>query len=208
MPTSIIGTTITRLRRLARLDLDVLDEVRTDSSATVPAIFVVAGGMLLLALGGWFWWVIAGFGDQGAVFLKSVIFGSLFGVFGWLLWLLVAYAVLQRLGHITLPVDQLIRAAGFASLPLAVGLLMAIPSISFGIGLFALAGWIGLTQVAIERTAGVSSGPVILANVAGFGAWAIVMSLLATASNQVAPGPFLAESIWDAVAGANVFFRP
>src|SRR5690606_6378888 len=120
----------------------------------------------------------------------------------WLLWLLVVYAVLQRLARITVPVDQLLRAAGFAALPLALGVLMVVPSVSFGVGLVALAGWVALTQVAIERTVGVSSGAVIVANLAGFAAWAIVMSLLATGSNQVAPGPFLAESIWDAITGA------
>lgn len=208
MPSTIIRLTIARLRRLARLDLSVLDEVRTDGSATIPAVAIVAVSMLLLGLGGWFWWAIAGLGDRSAVFLKSVIFGSLFGVFAWLLWLLVVYAALQRLARITVPVDQLLRAAGFAALPLALGILMVIPSVSFGVGLLALAGWVALTQVAIERTVGVSSGAVVVANIAGFGAWAIVMSLLATGSNQVAPGPFLAESVWDAITGANVFFSP
>jgi hypothetical protein len=208
MPSAIVRITIERLRRLARLDLGVLDEVRGDGTATVPAVAVVAGSMLLLGLGGWLWWAIAGLGDQGTVFLKSVIFGSLFGVFAWLLWLLVVYALLQRLAKITVPVDQLVRSAGFAALPLALGIFMAVPSISFGVGLVAIAGWVGLTQVAVERTAGISSGAVIVSNIAGFGAWAIVMSLLATGSNQVAPGPFLAESIWDAITGANVFFSP
>ena len=77
MPSTIIRLTVARLRRLAALDLSVLDEVRTDGSATIPAIAVVALSMLLLGLGDWLWRAIAGLGDTGAVFLKSVIFGSL-----------------------------------------------------------------------------------------------------------------------------------
>jgi hypothetical protein len=207
MPTSMLTTTLTRLRRLILMDLDVLDEVRADTAALIPAIATAVVSMLLLAMGGWLWWVISGLGDRGSVFLKSVVFGSLFALFAWLIWLLVAYTVLQRVGRITLPVDQVIRVAGFATFPLGIGILMAIPSISFGVGLVALAGWVAMTQVALERVAGHSSGALVLANVAGFGAWAIVMSLLATGSNQVAPGPFLAESIWDAITGANVIFR-
>ena len=46
----------------------------------------------------------------------------------------------------------------------------------------------------------------LVANLAGFGAWAVIMSLLATATNQTAPGPFLAESIWEAVTGGRVVF--
>jgi hypothetical protein len=33
------------------------------------------------------------------------------------------------------------------------------------------------------------------------------MSLLATGTNQIGPGPFLAESIWDAVTGTGVIFQ-
>jgi hypothetical protein len=77
---------------------------------------------------------------------------------------------------------------------------MAVPLVSFGVGLLALAAWVTLTQAAMERATGAPSGPVLAANLAGFAIWVGVMSILSTAQQQLAPGPFLAESLWDAIA--------
>ena len=196
--------TLARLRRLARLDLGVLDEVRYDDDATVWALVVAAGSMALLGVGGWLWWVFSGFGTPGAVFLKSVLFGTLVSLLMWLVWLLVVYRLLRLLAGVTVPVEQMVRAAGFATAPLAVGVFMALPAISFGVGLLALGGWLLATQAAIERATGVRGGAVMVANLAGFASWVALMSLLTTASNQLGPGPFLAESIWDMIAGYEV----
>jgi hypothetical protein len=75
---------------------------------------------------------------------------------------------------------------------------MAVPAISFGAGLLALGSWLLTTQAAIERITGVRSGAVMFANLAGFAAWAALMSLFSSGSQQLAPGPFLAEAVWDA----------
>ncbi|MCK9487179.1 MAG: hypothetical protein M0R73_10865 [Dehalococcoidia bacterium] len=204
---SPLNATIGHLRRLATLDLDVFDDLRFDASATAPAIVVAVTGMALLGLGGWLWWVTTpGLGDTASVFLKTVILGTIFGAGAWLAWLLVIYAVLRQLSRITVPMEQLLRTAGFAAAPLVLGLGMVVPSISFGVGLVALAAWVATTHVAVERTVGRGGGDVLAANLAGFAVWAIVMSLLATGSNQIGPGPFLAESIWDAISGRTVTF--
>lgn len=196
--------TLTRLRRLALLDLGVLDEVRYDDAATVSSLVVATVSMALLGLGGWLWWVFSGFGDAGTVFLKSVLFGTLASLLLWLVWLLVVYWLLQRIAGVTVPVEQLVRAAGFATAPLALGVFMALPAVSFGVGLLALGAWLLTTQAAVERVAGGGSGAVMVANLAGFAAWAVLMSLFTTASNQLGPGPFLAESIWDMISGFEV----
>ena len=196
--------TLARLRRLLELDLTVFDDVRYDPSATVWSLVVAAVSMALFALGGWFWWVFSGLGDAGAVFLKSVVLGTLFSLALWLVWLLVVYAMLQRLTGRAVQMDELVRAAGLATAPLALGLLMLVPAVSFGAGLFALTMWVLTTQIAVERVSGADVGQAMIANLAGFGAWVIVMSLLATGSNQLAPGPFLAESIWDAITALDV----
>lgn len=203
----LLNTTIGHLRRLATLDLEVFDDLRFDPAATLPAILVAVVSMALLGIGGWLWWVTTpGLGDDASVFLKTVILGTIFGAGAWLAWLLVIYAVLRQLSRLTVPMEQLLRTAGFAAAPLVLALGMVIPSISFGIGLLALAAWVATTQVAVERTIGRGGGDVLAANLAGFAVWAIVMSLLATGSNQIGPGPFLAESIWDAIAGQNITF--
>ncbi len=198
--------TIDRLRRLARLDLDVLDEVAQDSSATASSIVVAAVSTLLLGVGGWLWWMVSGLGDVrelDSVFFKSVLFGTVASLGLWGVWLLVVVAVLQRLAGTIIRIEPLLRAAGMAAVPLALGLLMVVPVVSFSIGLLAVGGCVLMTQAAIERATGVRGGEAILANLAGFAVWAVVLSLLTTSDNQFAPGPFLAESLWDLVAGAS-----
>lgn len=200
---TILPNTATRLRRLAAFDLAVFDEVRFDRSASVTSLAVAAVSMSMLGIGGWLWWWTSGLGDSGAVFFKSAVLGTLFSLTLWLVWLLVVYAVVHRLSGAVVRVDELLRAAGLATAPLALALLMVVPAVSFGIGLIAIAGWLLATQVAIERATSVSSSHALLANMAGFSVWALGMSLLTTAGDQLAPGPFLAESLWDALAALD-----
>lgn len=205
MPPTLTAT-MTRLRRLATLDDSVYDELRFDSTATIPAVAVTVIGLLALGLGGWLWWLLSDLGETGTVFIKTVLLGTVFSFVAWLVWLLVVYTTLRRLTGLTIQIEQLIRTAGFASGVLMIGLLMVITPIAFGVGVLALVAWAGATQVAIERTIGRGGSDVLVANLAGFGAWLVVMSLLATGTNQIAPGPFLAESIWDAVTSVSVTF--
>lgn len=200
--------TLRRLRRLLAADLRVLDEVRIDTTATLPAVLVAIVSIALLGVGGWSWWIASGLGDRWAVLLKSVVLGTGFATAAWVVWLIVAYMVLSRIARIAIDVGALLRAAGFACAPLVLALFMAARPIAFGIGLTAIAAWVATTQIALQRASGRAGGEVLVANLAGFGVWAIVMSLLATATNQTAPGPFLAESIWEAVTGGKVTFTP
>ncbi|MGE3857836.1 MAG: hypothetical protein AB7G21_12845 [Dehalococcoidia bacterium] len=200
--------TLGRLRRLALLDLRVLDEVRADAAATLPAVLVAVVNLALLGLGGWLWWVMSGLGDRWGVLLKSVVLGTGFAAAAWIVWLIVATVVLNRLTRTALDVGALLRAAGFATLPLAIALLMAARPVAFGVGVTALAAWVATTQVALQRASGRTGSEVLVANLAGFAAWAVIMSLLASATNQTAPGPFLAESIWEAVTRGRVTFQP
>ncbi len=195
--------TVGRLRRLLRLDLSALEDAANDEASTSECLAVVVISMALLGLGGWLWWAVAGLPDRAGVFVSSVIFGAVFGVALWLAWLLIAYVLLQRLSGRPPRIEAMVRACGLAAAPLALGLLMVLPILSFGIGLLALAAWVALTQAAIERSTGAPAGAAFAANLAGFLAWAVVMSVLSTAQQQLAPGPFLAESLWDAVASLD-----
>ncbi len=189
-----------RLQRVAQLDASVFDEVRHDSRATAPAIVVAAASMLLMGIGGWLWWWMSGLHALESVFVKTVVLGTLFSIALWLSWLLVVYMIVRRVEHTTLEIEPMLRAAGFACAPLALGIFMVVPGISFGVGIAALGGWAVATHTALRRATGIEGGTLVLANAAGFGLWSVAMSLLASDSNQIAPGPFLAESIWDAVA--------
>ena len=202
-----LSATLGRFRRIATLDESVFDDLRLDATATVPALLTTVLGLLSLGLGGWIWWRMAGLGEAGTVFLKSVLLGGVFGFGAWLLWLLIIYTVLQRASGVTIRVEQLLRTAGFASVVLVLALGMAIPPIAFGVGIVALLAWAVTTQLAVERTVGRGGGDVVAANLAGFAVWVLIMSLIATGTNQVGPGPFLAESVWDAVTGVGVVLR-
>ena len=202
-----LSATLGRFRRIATLDESVFDDLRIDATATVPALLTTVLGLLSLGLGGWIWWRMAGLGEAGTVFLKSVLLGGVFGFGAWLLWLLIIYTVLQRASGVTIRVEQLLRTAGFASVVLVLALGMAIPPIAFGAGIVALLAWAVTTQLAVERTVGRGGGDVVAANLAGFAVWVLIMSLIATGTNQVGPGPFLAESVWDAVTGGGVVLR-
>lgn len=200
----LLTDTLSRLRRLAMLDDRVYDELRYESSATLPAVGVTVVGLLALGLGGWLWWFLSDLGDTGSVFVKTVLLGTVFGFVGWLVWLLIVYVALRQLAGITVQVEQLIRTAGFASGVLVIGLAMVITPVGFGIGVLALVAWAGATHIAIERTVGRGGSVVMAANLLGFAAWLVVMSLLSTGTNQIGPGPFLAEAVWDAINGISV----
>ena len=102
------------------------------------------------------------------------------------------------------PVDRLLREAGLACWPLFLALGMAIPAVSFGVGVLAIGGWVAATQAALARVAGRPGRGVLAANLVGFGVWCVVMSLLASGDHAIAPGPFVAESIWEAVTSQGV----
>jgi len=195
--------TLQRLRRLLALDVGVFEEARHDTAATVPSLVVADTSMAMLGLGGWLGWVSSGLLERYDTFARSVVLGTIFSLALWLAWLLVVYAVLLRISNVRLRVEELVRAAGLATAPLILGLGIVLPGLALGVGLVAVAAWVATTQIAIERVSGVSGGPAALANLAGFAAWALVMSLLTTASNRVGPGPFLAESLWELVTGST-----
>lgn len=176
--------------------------MHASSTASVErSIVVAAGSMLLFGLGGWMWWLRAGLGDPQSVFSKSVLFGALVSFALWLLWLLVVYAVMQRMtGHVV-AMDRLVREAGMATAPLALGALMGlVPAVAFGVGIAAIGAWAMAMQAAVERATEVRGLPVLVANAAGFAVWAVTLSVLTTSGNPYGPGPFLAESVWEAVA--------
>ena len=190
-----ISLTFARLARLARFDLGALDEARRDAGATAPALVVAVASMLLHGVGGWLWRVRTDLDEAGLLLLQSALIGTLFALVLWLAWMLVVYLVVDRAAGVRTPVDQLLRAGGFAAAPLAVGLLMAAPGLSMGVGVLALGGWLLFTQEAIERCAPRARGAGVLANLAGFALWLAVMSLLASGDEPLVPGVFLIEAL-------------
>lgn len=175
---------------------------RVGSSASVERSLAVAGGsMLLFGIGGWLWWVRSGLVDAQTVFVKSVLFGALVSFALWLAWLLIVYAMLQRLTGRVVAMDRLVLEAGTATAPLALGMLMGVlPAVAFGVGVGVIGAWVLAMQAAVERASELRGTPVLLANAMGFALWALTLSLLSTGGQPLGPGPFLAESVWEAVS--------
>jgi hypothetical protein len=194
-----VGILAERLQRLLRLDTSVFDEVRDDPSATVPAVAVLVASTVLAGIGGLLWWIVQDFGDTGEVFMESVVFGSVFSIALWIVWLLVAWVILTQVFQEEADWQQMLRTMGLASIPLALMALLFIPAIDFGIGLASVALLFGLTTLAIHAVTPANPARVLVANLAGFAVWAIVLGLLSTGSSQLAPGIFLIESVAEAV---------
>ena len=189
-----------RLLRLYRLDTSVFDEVRQDPMATVPAIFVVVASTLLAGIGGWLWWIFKGFGDTGTVFIQSVILGTVFSVALWIVWLLITWVILTQLFGEEADWQQMLRAMGMATAPLALSLLLFIPGVDFGVGLASIALLFGLTTIAIQATTPANPARVLVANFGGFALWAIVLGLLVTSDSFLAPGIFLLDAPSEALS--------
>ena len=172
---------INRLMRLIRLDTTVFDEVRLDAAATIPSVVVAAASMLLMGIGGWLWWMIGTDFDTGSgdIFLKSTILGAVFAMALWLAWVFIVYLLLTQVFRAQADVQQLVRTMGLATVPLALSVFMFIPMLGFGVGVAALALTFGLTTMAIQAATNASPAQSLVANIAGFAVWAVVLAILA-----------------------------
>jgi Yip1 domain len=184
---------VQRLRRLVTLDTSVFDEVRTDTTSTVPALVVAVLSTLAFGFGGWLWWVFADIPDKGKMFVQSLIFGSILSLLFWFIWIAITYVLLTQVFRARADVNEMIRVMGFATIPLALGLLMFIPEVDWGIGLLAVAMFFALTTIAVQSATDAPAGRALAANGAGFAIWAIVLGLLVTRSHAWAPGFFVLD---------------
>ena len=182
-----------RLRRLATLDTTVFDEIRTDTTATIPALVVAVAATLLAGLGGWLWWWTAGIPDKGKMFVQSLIFGSILSLLFWFIWIAITYVLLTQIFRARADLNELIRVMGFAAAPLALGVFMFIPEVDWGIGLCSIAFFFALTNVAVQSATDAAAGRALAANAAGFAIWAIVLGILVTARHAWAPGFFILD---------------
>ena len=188
-----IDILVQRLRRMVTLDTTVFDEVRTDRTSTVPALVVAVLSTLVFGLGGWLWWVFADIPDKGKMFVQSLVFGSILSLLFWFIWIAITYVLLTQVFRARADLNELIRLMGFATVPLALGLLMFIPEVDWGVGLLAVALFFGLTTIAVQSATDAPAGRALAANAAGFAIWAIVLGILVTARHAWAPGFFVLD---------------
>jgi hypothetical protein len=134
-----------RLSRAATLDDELFAEVAADAQGTGQAIAVAIG--VALAQG------VAGLGAGAAGFFAALAGAAL----AWLLWVVAIHAIALGLG-VASDLAALVRALGFAALPLALGALGSLPLVG---PLFGLAAWVlacAAFVVAVRRVLAVETG--------------------------------------------------
>jgi len=190
---------INRLMRLARTDFTAFNEIKTDPTATTSGVVIVAIATLLTGLGSWLWVKfnldyadVVDLGDSD-VLLKSVIIGGILQVLLWLAWVAIAYFMLTQVFKIQALMPELMRTMGYAFAPMALSIFFFIPILDMPIGILALAATAVMSTVAISACANGRPGQIILANLAGFGVFLLVLSILGNDSNNLAPGIFLVD---------------
>lgn len=180
------------LRRLLRGELEVLREVAGSAADTRAALLLVPLTALAAGLGAWFWMALAADGASvGGGALRLVALGGLAGVAAWALSAGASWWALRRICDVRIEFLRLARPLALAG---AVGIaqlaLLFVP-ISFAIGLAVVAAWFLMSAAAVRAAApGLDDRSTYIAVGAGFGVWAIFLSILASAAG-VAPGLFV-----------------
>ena len=183
------------LGRLARLDLTVFEEVRSDPSATPGAIVVVFLASVLAGIGSWLWAVQTNGVSAGEVFVKSLVIGSILQTLVWFIWVYLVFQVLARAYGARTDFYELIRSMGFAFAPVAMSVLIAITAFAVPFGVAALAGATLFSHFAIESSSSAEPRQILIANFVGFLSFAVVMGVLANIAEintvgGLAPGLF------------------
>jgi hypothetical protein len=182
-----------RLLRVARLDATAFLEVRNDPTATVPAFIVVVVASFLSGLGGWLFYISGtpSFArDSSQFFVRSVIVGTIFAVVLWSVWVAVTVFMLQQVWRRRVAFLPLVRTMGLAYFPVALSVLMVIRWVATPVAVISLAAAVLLSGVAVEAATEAEPSEVLLANLAGFAVFAIVLGLLGRDGNLYAPGLF------------------
>jgi hypothetical protein len=216
-PTDFVGATLAptfdtvreTLRRLVLLDVGAFGEIRADTTFTVPALVVAALAVFASGLGGFFWYSVE-FEVDGEFFWKSALLGAVFGFIFWALGIGATLFMLRSVLKQEVKADEVFRVAGFATIPLAIGLFIFIPEIGFGIGLVSVALFLAFSALAFHQAFGLPAEKALIAVAPGFALWAIVLPLLVSSDNPFGPGIFVFDWCGDVlndIYNALVGFR-
>jgi hypothetical protein len=200
-----LESVINTMRGFLRLDASAIEEVRANAALTVPAVVVAAAAIVVSGVGGFLSYTI-GYPDHdpllsdGDFFLKSAVLGSLLGTVLWLVGTGVTIVIMRSMLKLEVRPEEILRVAGFAATPLALGFFIFIPGIDFGIGVLSAALLLAFTTLAIHKAFDVPTERALVAVTPGFAVWALVLPLLATSDNPLAPGVFVFDWSQDFLA--------
>ena len=106
-----------RMIRAARLDVDLYETVEHDRGYTGEAFTIVVVTALLWGIGQW--------ALPGTKFWGSVVGGLVGAVVGWVIWAILTNIVGKQLGG-TSDTGEMLRVLGYASSPMALGIVPGI----------------------------------------------------------------------------------
>jgi len=187
------------LARLARLDLTVFDDVKDEAAATAPALAVMLVASFAAGLGSWLWWVTLDFHGlsekNGEALLKTFILGGILQAALWLAWVYIAAMLLSRVFGAGADLNRMIRTMGLAFAPMVITILMIIDILAVPFAVIALGATLLLSNAAIQASTDAEPRQVILANLAGFLVFAIVLGILGSVAQiydigGISPGIF------------------
>jgi hypothetical protein len=190
---------IARIRRALLLDPGAYEEARDDATFTP---FAAGGAVIAAFVGGLgaFLWSSVILDDTGDFFVEAFILGSIFLAILWIAGVFLMYAVLSMAFAEETTWDGLLRVVTIAHIPFAISVLVFIPGIGFAFGVLAIAAMFFYSNFAIRSAyAQIDPMRVMLAVLAGFAVWLVLLPLLTSPSNQFAPGTFVYEWSEDVV---------
>lgn len=187
-------------RGAVALDERSIERIRDDQSLTALAVVVLAVASFLSGLGSYFWFGVE-IEWSGEVFWKAAIVGSILMAAAWILLAAIAWVVL-RASQPELTFTAVLRVAGVSAAPLALGLLVFIPRLGFGIGVLAPVLAAAVLAIALQSAFRVTPGRALMATAAGIAPWCLLLSLFVSSDDPFGAGIFGLE--WGSLAMAEL----
>ncbi len=185
---------INRILRLARLDTSVFDEVRDDVNELIPALVTIAVSALLAGLGAFLFIQINFDSKPDGLFLRTFLMGGIFLALLYGVWVLISYVVLVQLYKASADLQALFRTMGYASIPLALSLLMFIPVLYPVFAIVPIGLLFVMSIYATQSVTNADSTQVVIANLIGFSVMVLILGIIATSGSYA-----------DAPIGAGIF---
>lgn len=176
------------LGRLVRLDLTVFEEVRSQPSATSGAVAVVFGSSVLAGIGSWLWAVNWSPIDATDVLIRSLVIGSILQTLVWFIWVYIVFMVLVRAYGARTDFAELTRTMGFAFSPMALSVLIWVEGFTVPFGIIAISSTVLFNFFAMQAASNAEPRQALVADVAGFAVFAVVMGVLANIGEVSAGG--------------------
>lgn len=185
---------INRIIRLARLDTSVFDEVRDDVNELIPALVTIAVSALLAGLGAFLFVQVNFDSKPDGLFVRTFLMGGIFLALLYGVWVLISYVVLVQLYKASADLQALLRTMGYASIPLAISVLMFIPVLYPVFAIVPIGLLFVMSIYATQAVTNADSTQVVIANLIGFTVMVLILGIIATSGSYA-----------DAPIGAGIF---